>query len=267
MILSELIGVKRYHDHTLDQLIDAFTTQSGYKKLANGRMAITFLRPGKDEVLKVWAVDSAYERFIEIVKEWKGNKHMPRFLSPVREMTFFHKRTSAMPLKFKYVRMERLEEAEWFEFDGVRYRIDDITTKMVDTFNFGPSTLENDLKKYEASYAVTRTKKPMGEELKLWASTVWHVLYEMIRTHNAQDDLHERNVMKRSDGTAVITDPGVYGLESDMSDLINHLEGRASEIGDIDIVDKLDKRSMISGRAKASDYEAVADQLSSILGR
>lgn len=205
MNLNELIGVKRYRDHDLQQLIHAFSTESGYELISRGRMAYAFGAPGKNEVLKVWQRDTAYEHFVELAHEWHRNKHVPRFFTPVKELTIHG-------LRLKYVRMERLEEVDSFTLDGQSYSTQSLTEGLTDTLNFD---LDKQLEEVEAYMQQLNSS---GHELRFYLQTAVSLIYEMVE-YGAQDDLKSSNLLKRADGTAVITDPGAFGEELELAAL------------------------------------------------
>lgn len=263
MILAELRGVKRYQDLSFEQLLAKFA-ESGYKYLSRGRMAYVFKHPHKDEVLKIWVNDAAYERFVEIARKWHKNKHMPKFLTPVKELTMFHKRTSALPAKAKWVRMEELHHANTFRLDGTSYPVKLLTVELEDCYSYDDERMLEDLEKYFER--ITKlTRKPVGPELKFFAQTAMSIADE-IAQYGAQPDFTERNVMARADGTPVITDPGGFGEEFTMAEFLRKLE---LEHGDdeVDTVHKLDLPNgssdyrIIKGKARSSDYDAIADKL------
>ena len=205
MNLFELIGIKRYQDHDLKQLIQAFSTEGGYELISRGRMAYAFCASGRNEVLKVWRKDTAYEHFVELAHAWHRNKHVPRFFTPVKELTIHN-------IKLKYVRMERLEEVDSFKLDGRSYTALSLTEGLTDTLNFDPN------EQLEEVEAYMKTLQSSGPELRFYLQTAVSLIYEMVE-YGAQDDLKANNVLKRSDGTAVITDPGAFSEELDLADL------------------------------------------------
>lgn len=202
MILQELVGVKKYRD--LQQVAQAFSTESGYKLLSKGGIGYVFSAPGKNEVLKVWKLDTAYEHFVELARKWHRNKHVPRFFTPVKELRL-------KGATFKYLRMERLEPASSFTFDGKSYSNHDLTVGFTDSLSFKDS--DEQLEEVEAYMKRLRAN---GNELRFFLQTAVSLIYDMLE-YGAQDDLKENNLLKRADGTAVITDPGAFGEELELA--------------------------------------------------
>ena len=205
MNLHELVGVKRYRDHDLQQLISAFSTESGYELLSRGRMAYAFGTPGKDEVLKVWRRDTAYEHFVALAHEWHRNKHVPRFFTGVKELNIHG-------VKLKYVRMERLHEVDEFKLDGRTYSVGNLTEGLTDALNFDADRQLEDVEAY------MHALKSDGPELRFYLQTATSLIYEMVE-YGAQDDLKASNLLMRKDGTPVITDPGAFGEELELAGL------------------------------------------------
>lgn len=254
-----LIGVKRYYDLDTQQLIDTFVRDGGYEYLARGRMAYAFKTPDKDEVLKVWVSDAAYENFvIEAQRGWYRNKHVPRFYTPIKELTLFHKRTSVMPCKLKWVRMEQLFTATEFTFDGRQYPIELLTEELEACFSYDDDSLINDIETFlkEARWA---TGHASGPELQFFVQTAMALLRE-VDLFGAQPDLHYKNLMKRADGTAVIIDPGGFGEELTMAGIIKDLEAKHVDdpVGSMHQTRQL-PYAIVKGPVQQSMYHAIAD--------
>ena len=236
MKLNELLGIKKYHQHTIDELLDAFTTESGYKFLNRGTMGYTFKHPSKNEVLKIWMKDSAYEHYVEFVSRWK-NKHVPKFFTKVKELHMFHKRSDILPETMKYVRLEYLEDAEVYKLDNIQYTAKQLSDDL-SLYYTGNDILE-DIEDY---YEKLDTK--VGWELRFFAQTAMSVIYEM-NDFGAQDDFCDRNIMSRN-GVPVIIDPGGFGEELSMAKVIDKITADEENI---------------SGRIKNSSYYQAMDKL------
>jgi hypothetical protein len=107
MKLTELLGIKKHSSLSLEDLIKAFQEESGYKKLGNGHFAYAFKHPSKDEVLKLWIADSAYEDFLKFCESHKSEKNLPKIYK-FGKLSTFHRRLYGFPEKIMYVRMELL---------------------------------------------------------------------------------------------------------------------------------------------------------------
>lgn len=201
-LLQELVGVKKYQD--IQQIAQAFSSESGYKLLSKGGIGYAFATPGKNEVLKLWKLDTAYEHFVDLARKWHRNKHVPRFYTPIKELRI-------KGATFKYVRMERLELADEFTFDGKAYSTRDLTVGFTDSLNFRDS--DEQLEEVEA---YMKHLGGDGPELRFFLQTAVSLIYDMLE-YGAQDDLKENNLLKRANGTAVITDPGVFGEELELA--------------------------------------------------
>lgn len=169
-------------------------------------MAYAFGVPGKNEVLKVWRKDTAYEHFVELAHDWHRNKHVPKFFTQVKEVTVHD-------IRLKYVRMERLTEVDSFKLDGRRYSASSLTSGLTDSLNFDPD------KQLDEVEAYMHKLKSNGPELRFYLQTATSIIYEMI-DYGAQDDLKANNVLQRADGTPVITDPGAFGEELELARLM-----------------------------------------------
>lgn len=254
-----LLGVKRYQHLDTQQLIDVFTEQGGYEYLARGRMSYVFKAPDKDEVLKVWVSDTAYEKFVLDARAgWHRNKHIPRFYTPIKELTLFHKRTSIMPRTLKWLRMERLHVADMFTFDGHEYPVELLTEELSSCFSFDEDNLIADIETFLKETRWT-TGKTAGPELQFFVQTAMTLLRDM-DMYGAQPDLHYKNLMKRADGTAVIIDPGGFGEELTMAGVIKDLEAKHT----FDAVGSMHETrqtayTIVSGPVQQTTYYVVAD--------
>lgn len=106
MKLYELVGVKKFAD--LDYK-DVLSSMHEYKKAGEGCNAIVVKHGARNEVIKFWLEDSAYEDFIDYVQK-HPSKYFPKLYSRSKELTAFFLRPRDFPKKVKYIRMEELEE-------------------------------------------------------------------------------------------------------------------------------------------------------------
>jgi tetrahydromethanopterin S-methyltransferase subunit G len=213
MKLFELVGVKKHTKLTLTQLIKLFEKESGYKFLGGGNFAKVFKHPIKNEVIKSWVEDQAYEKYVEYCRKNSNNKYLPSIYTPVKSLSTFHKRLNGFPEKIKFVRMEMLREIKKGDIGPVVGHASMALNHMYKTF-FAKKLLK-----------IENYKKPesWGEREKvLWENTLgfWddnklpEDLYELyleatkIPVEDSRIDLHYQNIMVRpSTNDLVLSDP------------------------------------------------------------
>jgi len=108
MKLFELVGVKKFADLDFKEVI---SSMKEYSEAGEGANAIVVKHGSRNEVIKFWLEDSAYEDFIDYVQK-HPSKYFPKLYSKPKELTAFFLRPKDFPKKIKYVRMEKLEEFE-----------------------------------------------------------------------------------------------------------------------------------------------------------
>jgi hypothetical protein len=211
MKLYELLGVKKYQHMSMDQLASFFEKESGYTYLGTGNFAWVFKHPTKDEALKFWVEDAAYDSFVDYARSHSGDPHLPKIYTPIRQISTFHKRLEGFPEKFKYVRMELLTHVHSQDMEN--------PTSLTEAFN-------------RLDYLTTRIKSvkqvrdPKTKEMnaykmlaETWGGTVPEKILDLLESAyklpiSSVDrlDLHIGNIMSR-DGQLVLADP-VFNNES-----------------------------------------------------
>lgn len=111
-MLTELLGVKKYADHSVTDLIDILF--DGHGKLraigagANG-VAVT----NGTIVYKLWVHDPPFEAWVEFCRANSSNPALPKYFSKIKSMPIFFKTSDKVRAKagnrLKYVQMEKLE--------------------------------------------------------------------------------------------------------------------------------------------------------------
>lgn len=113
MKLVELTGVKHLSQYYLSDLIEYFIGHTGYSYKGEGASGTVFRHPTKPEIIKFWAIDDAYDTFIEYLQT-HHDEHLVKVLQQPKTLTMFHTRPikdqdgDELPSKFKYVRLELL---------------------------------------------------------------------------------------------------------------------------------------------------------------
>lgn len=226
MKLFELIGVKKYAGKTFYHVLADMLASGNFKELGRGGHAFTLERK-TGEVYKFWIRDRGYETFLNLVEKHPHQPHFPKILKRGEMKNFFkYDLPSISPeeqetlKKLKYVQLEKLQHllsTENEKFDAfLRWFVhasEDATTVEAMKQKF-----EEELAQYDKSDDSPQVKIQM-EHIKFSLKKIqeyWDLIdamYKIISTQasargQVYPDMHNHaNVMKRKDGTFVITDP------------------------------------------------------------
>lgn len=208
MLLSELHGYKQYLGKSARKVLQDLSQKHG-AYAEHGAFAVVVLTR-HDFVYKLWRKDRAWESWLDYVKQ-HPNKHFIKLLSPIKEFPFeLANPTSDNPryadqlagkegksFKLKYCRLEKLKNLTDEEYD------------MIELANGYP------LRKLKFDEFIKRLTQDMTDEENdpklVDANADFLKAYYEVGRHFEQEysehDMHADNVMKRADGTLVITDP------------------------------------------------------------
>jgi hypothetical protein len=209
MKLVELLGVKKYHDSTMKQVI-LDLTRSG--ELTHHKGSAARVLVGPNFVYKFWVADTAYDMFIEYALKHQSNPMMPRFLSRVRSLTAFFKRPIKFPDEIKFVKMEKLEQIsdDHRIFDGYNVKLEDFIAEIA----MNPKlSLDGVMQTFSDLQEIELEPNQRREAEEIY-STVHELLklYDGVNLENWESsgtlDLHDENVMLRG-SQLVFTDPGI----------------------------------------------------------
>jgi hypothetical protein len=205
MLLNELVGVRKFFDLSLDELIFAFVKHSGYKNLGKGFFAYVFKNPKKpDEVIKFWVNDPAYEKFVSYAEKHQDNPCLPKLKGKIKTISSFHKRLVGFPEKIKYIRMELLSKVE------------------ESYYNF--AAIEKNVERYMKDPNSIRVPDPILELVQTLAD-----ISKTLNISTDEFDVNNTNIMMRGK-QFVITDPFADGESID----IMHELHRYSDPNEID---------------------------------
>ena len=204
MLLSELHGYHKYEDMTGREL--AVYLQSHNIKVKHGAFGIVLIPSDKNYVYRFWTKDSGYEEFLEYIKDHKSD-HFPKILSKVKEIPIVFKRSSdTQDKKFKMIKTEKLDP-----FKGTEaMHVNKITNALSQ-----PGKKINSIDALRAWCSTTRMVEDQDkrEMLKLIDGNAdfWKTVIELKRYFDtnplSEFDIHSENMMVRSNGEWVITDP------------------------------------------------------------
>lgn len=193
MLLQELIGVKAYYTKTANEILRVLDEKYGIRTLGMGRFAVTLGYYSWNHVIKIFPRDDCYMKFLNFVAANPGNPHLPKLILKPKKMSAFFKRDAGDDHYYvakveKLVPLDNSDEKELDPMMSVHgfWQLADAAIK--------GENLENFLKKQKldpklAEFVKTAVKITQDGDVECFT------------------DLHFGNIMKRKDGTFVITDP------------------------------------------------------------
>lgn len=215
MKLYELLGVKKYQHMTMQSLITLFEKKSGYTYVGEGYFAKVFKHPTKDEVLKLWITDSAYEKYVNYARANQNDSHMPKIFTPIKSISTFHKRLEGFPEKIKFIRMELLNSLTYKYLDlKPNTNIQVVFWDLRDLFKQmsiqemealkkdGPSSSLKLKSAYKHAISHWKDEKIPDKLIDLYISAA-----KLPLSSGDRLDLHDENVMARDNGELVLSDP------------------------------------------------------------
>lgn len=212
MILTELTGIKNFSDDkTLIELFQKFIEESKYDLLGSGQTGVVLKRPDKNEVIKFWYMDEAYDDFIEYAST-HNNKHLVKILSKPKKITITTKNKNGVQTKKKinYVRLELLKPySRSINLFGISFaKFNLLLTFMAgqqhkNTFNYTVTSVIENPETYRI-LEIDREKidiEGLRDFIKVYVACM-----NAMKTDNIWADLHNENIMMRGN-VPVIVDP------------------------------------------------------------
>ena len=223
MILTELTGIKNFSDDkNLIELFQKYIEESGYDLLGSGQTGVVLKHPEKNEVIKFWYMDEAYEDFIEYAST-HNNKHLVKILSKPKKITITTKNKNGVQTKKKinYVRLELLKPyARTINLFGISFaKFNLLLTFMAgqqhkNTFNY---TVTSVIENPETYKILELDKKKIDIEGLRDFIKVYVACMNAMKTDNIWADLHNENIMMRGN-IPVIVDPAADESAIDATD-------------------------------------------------
>ena len=208
-LLDEVMGVKKFANMTFDEVLDYVNQHTGpgkFQVLGHGNSAVA-LKKG-NVCYKFWFKDDAYEKFVKYCLEHQDNPFLPKFYGGIKTLPAFFLRSKNAPDRISYIKMELLEEDEWFEFrafeNGKRsgtIPFEEVLQAVCDSEGETLKKRIKDVRQGLEDYDGKPGKEPT-EELIALVKTI----EELEKIHPFLD-LHEGNALIRDGRQLVIIDP------------------------------------------------------------
>jgi hypothetical protein len=232
--LYELVGIKKFADLDFKEVL---ATMHEYDAAGKGANAIVIKHGARNEVIKFWLEDAAYEDFINYVDK-NPSEYFPKLYSKPKELTAFFLRPKDFPKKVKYVRMEELEAFKE-PFSGFVDMLRDVIYLAGQTKTFDEFTKKRP--KYDS---LDRWSKFDKEFIKVIFNFVREidsrVSHSFLSSNKHFFDIHAGNIMMRGT-TPVIIDPIANNTSMDLTDPI---------IRGLENAKKLPDHAVSKGRSK-----------------
>jgi hypothetical protein len=191
--------------------IKAALLDKGYKFLGQGVDQAAYIEPGTGHILKIFGTQGkqSFSRDHKMFFEWaafcekhQDNKFLPRFYG--HESFMWKAETRKTPSRYLMIRTEQLHESG---------RLGKAVARLATLIARHGSVSEalHQLNTFydDANYILGLHLPEIGEIHEL-AETMYS-LYNLGKQHGWRWDLHDGNVMMRSDETPVLNDPWVVG--------------------------------------------------------
>lgn len=212
--LDELIGVKKYHNYTADEVLKILANDDIFYKIGSGLFGTVLEVPGKNYVYKVFDNDDPYLSFVNYAIQ-HPNQHFPKFIKKPKTLHSFYRRAPHEPHRFTVVAIEKLEKLNGTtDADFIFWLL--TTLRRIHRHKFDIKTSPTYLPTGHGNY-----NNLTYEEIMQAYPQVSSIIQAFSDMHHSgllkgQYDLHGGNIMKRNDGTFVIIDP-VAGSDSKIS--------------------------------------------------
>lgn len=182
MKIHEIIGAKDLRGYlpqlTTRGISDELSTHHEFEPIGSGVYGTALGHPRLPYVVKVFkSMDTGYQTFVHLAMAHQSNPHFPRFRGRLVKIGNFS----------MGIRMERLLPMAMSRFEEIEMLFNQLAANREP--DRAPGSLADEV----------LTKWPKLEEA--------FKLLRMARPAGVKFDLHSGNVMERSDGTPVITDP------------------------------------------------------------
>lgn len=221
MLLSELIGVKKYHSMDWNTIISKLEQETGIQMTASGRYGSVFTKPNWNYVIKIFDMDPEYLAFIDFVLT-HNNKHYPKIIKTPRTMHHFHSRDSSSTDKFFIVKIEKLLPISDQLGKFIESSLENITEavyrryvmpKEERGYAFDGDNMDRDWMTPNGIRERTSAVKLMKQYP--WIKSLGYAYWKIMEADLGAPDIHAGNFMMRQNGTIVIIDPVWSGMRFD----------------------------------------------------
>ena len=225
--LLELNGVKRYRDMTKDRFLShIINTQKGQEIKFLGSGSYGCAIKIRDQVYKLWQLDSAYTDFVNYALQHQSNPFLPKFdPAGIKQMRAFFLQVPGSPEYINYIKMEELAELayladysfevkldpsveieDWKLNSANRISLRDVVAIFTSSIQKRKQPYTPELFRERVAYVGSLPPNAiadLGPELTLFCETLWHIK-QLSSEHTL--DLGPMNFMLRGK-QLVILDP------------------------------------------------------------
>lgn len=199
-ILENLQGVKKYHHMTWTRFVNELYNKYKIRCIGKGKFGQVFWKGGWNYVVKVFDNDCAYLDYVDFCIN-NPNPHYPKFVKKPLHMHQFHMRPHNSQKMMQIVKIELLEplDEHWYSLN--LEKIFKLLTKQVSEIE-----IFNEHRNQYESY--TDVNEIFNLYKRYNVEQIMSAIYKIKHYFpNYKLDLHRQNLMQRSDGTVVLSDP------------------------------------------------------------
>jgi hypothetical protein len=209
MKLYELTGVKKFYDKDVEDVLSSMSKT--HDEAGRGHFGVTLKNSSKPEVVKFWIADSAYDDYVNYVAA-HPYKHFPKLYSKPKQLSAFFLRSTKFPDKVRYVKMEALQKAgiqDALIISEIFSKLSGCNNKLA-VENYTKMYLREPNKDFDESHLARLDE--MVSNVGEFCQEMFEMLHAVLKGSNHLD-VHSGNIMLRSNGELVITDP-IYNSDS-----------------------------------------------------
>ena len=208
MLLTELTGIKHLYASTREDLIDMLEKR-GIKFIGGGKYGSVFAHDSWNYVLKIVENDPHYLAFVDWAMK-HPSPHFPKFAKKPLKMHTFHQRNRTDSNEMWVIKIEKLQPIR--DKKLLQFLVSELENMAVaawrgdnghDITTIHPNYLQNmpdGTQQRGVSWQQMFERWPWMHSLGMTYANFWDA-------EAGTPDIHGDNLMQRSDGTIVITDP------------------------------------------------------------
>lgn len=206
MLLAELSGYKAAKHLSFEQVVHNIIASGKYKKYKGGYAFV--LEPiGKDFVYRVWTEDTGYDEFLKYAAAHQS-KHIVKLIGSTRSLPLVFKHDDVPYDKMSVQRIEKLKPITSQLAIEVISLCNHFLKRKAKTATFDAMV--------HGAMNSTLDHEELVQEFMLDHKAFFLVYLDIAKWASAKNpqliDMHAKNVMQRSNGDLVVTDPfaGVF---------------------------------------------------------
>lgn len=202
---EHLQGIKKYQGLTWKEIC-SMLHDMGIELKGDGSFGQVFHKQGWKHVIKIFEKDDAYMKFVDYAIS-HPNKHFPKFKKKITSFKQFHLRSPLGHKQFHVVRIEQLYPLDTQMEDFLVWNLNAIISYYQDyDSDYNECDVKISTHDYHTFYSIDEIWQAYPF-LESFVNAVIEVEQMNMKHDFELDFFTHHNIMKRSDGTLVISDP------------------------------------------------------------